>query len=480
MSPFIVTIDMESMSVLAIRRNWSPSDEDNRKRLDWITHYTFVPGPGFYALGFAHLLGNLQMTLTTTMRSLVDAGQFANLQGGFKAKGLRIGNDDPIGPGEWREIESYAQDLKDALYPIPYKEPSQTLFNLLEYMNGIGQKFADSTEQVVADSTNYGPVGTTMALLEASKKFHAAIHKRLFFAQEHELKVISRINYEFLPNENNFDIIGASKLIFREDFDPDVIDVIPVSDPNLSSQAQRISLAETQLHLATQHPQIHNMKEAYKNMYRAIGVEDIDRILPPDDEPVPSDPLTDILNAAKGKPIAAFPGQDHDAHMMVKGSWLQDPENGASIPMQTVAPLIMANIQEHQIMKYQEQLYSLDQRASMDEQILAQNAQKLAHLNEIARQEEEQGSPAFILAQAEMKDANTREKAEERETAQAKLKGGLDILKTMADIEVQSDKLSLDTTRMANELIKTGQEHVRDLVTEEEKAKNNDQGTSGT
>jgi hypothetical protein len=468
--PYIVTVETTSEEVLAIRRNWSFGDPAH-KRLDWITHYSFVPGFGFYGLGFSHLLGNLQKTLTVSMRSLVDSGQFANLQGGFKSKGLRIigETEGPVGPGEWQNVETIGS-IKDSIMPLPYKEPSQTMFMLLEYLNATGMKFADSTEQVVADSTNYGPVGTTMALLEASTKFHAAVHKRLFLAQEQELKIISRINYEFMDDIIDFDIIGKTVNISRDDFNPDIVDVIPVSDPNLSSQAQRISMAETQLHFTMQSPDIHNRKEAFKRMYQAIGVKDIDRLLPPENEPVPQDPVSDIMSALKGEPIAAFPGQDHDAHIGVKGAWLNDPEQGGSVPMQGFTEVVMSNIREHMMMKWQEELMAVG-GGNPTEQILADTAQRLSRLHQIAEEEKQDGSPAKILADAEMLDAQTNRMKEERESAMAQVEQGIDIIRLFIEAEQTNTKIDNDIKAAAANLIAKGEEMALKEKTEIEKAK---------
>ena len=251
--PYIITVEEQSGSVLSIRRNYSPDDDTKQKRSHFV-HYKFVPGFGFYGLGLMHFLGNLTMSATAAMRSLIDAGQFANLPGGFKAKGVRIvGDNDPIAPGEFKEIEATGIDLSKAIVPLPYKEPSNTLYQMLQFVTEAGQKFADSTEQIVSDAASYGPVGTTMALLEASSKFFSGVHKRLHKSQRDEFKILARIDYEYLPNQYPYEVPNVSESVFKKDFDG-TIDVIPVSDPNIPSNAHRMMLANMALQMAQQSP----------------------------------------------------------------------------------------------------------------------------------------------------------------------------------------------------------------------------------
>ena len=360
--PYIVTIEEESRQVLSIRRNFKPNDPTKEKNIHFV-HYRFVPGFSFYGLGLMHFLGNITMTATAAMRSLVDAGQFANLPGGFKAKGVRmVGDNDPIAPGEFKEVEALGIDLSKAIVPLPYKEPSQTLFQMLGFMTTAGQKFADSTEQVVADAASYGPVGTTMALLEASSKFFSAIHKRLHKSQREEFKLLADIDFNYLPEEYPYDVPMAERNIFKEDFDGKV-DIIPVSDPNIPSNAHRLMLSQMTLQMAQQSPPgMFNLEALNRSILNAVNMPNIDEILPVKPEPQAMDPVSDILAASKGIPIAAFAGQDHEAHMQVKMAYLQDPKNGASPTMQRLQPILASNIQEHSVMKYQEQMNGLTQQ----------------------------------------------------------------------------------------------------------------------
>jgi hypothetical protein len=308
------------------------------------------------------------MTATAAMRSLVDAGQFANLPGGFKAKGVRmVGDNEPIAPGEFKEVEATGIDLQKAIVPLPYKEPSSVLYQMLGFVTAAGQKFADSTEQIVSDAASSGPVGTTMALLEASSKFFSGIHKRLHKSQRDEFKIIAEIDYDYLPVEYPYDVPNASREIFKKDFDG-AVDVVPVSDPNIPSNAHRMMLANMALQMAQQSPPgMFNLEALNRTILNAANMPNIEEILPQAPKPQPLDPVSDIAAATKGFPIAAFMGQNHDAHIQVKMAYLQDPANGASPIMVRVRPILEANIQEHSIMKYQEQINGTTQ--AMLEQI---------------------------------------------------------------------------------------------------------------
>ena len=417
--PYIVTIEEQSRQVLSIRRNYNKDDRRREKKI-FFTHYRFVPGFGFYGLGLIHFLGNLTMTATAAMRSLVDAGQFANLPGGFKAKGMRIvGDNDPIAPGEFREVEATGNDLSKMIINLPYKEPSQTLFQMLNFVTATAQKFADTTEQVISDAASYGPVGTTMALLEASSKFFSAIHKRLHKSQHDEFKLLSRINFEYLPDESMVDIPNGTLNIYRKDFDGR-IDIIPVSDPNIPSSAHRMMMAQLALQLSQAAPPgMFNVEELNKTILHAANIPNLDKIMPEKPTPTPLDPVSDIQAAVKGMPIQAFVGQNHDAHISVKTMFIQDPMNGANPMMQRIVPVLQANIQEHMVMKYQEQISGVSKEmiaqygpeaaaAGVDvqdprlmEQVIAQAAQQVAQANQAAAQMQMAATPEAQMVQIE-------------------------------------------------------------------------------
>ena len=388
--PYIVTVEQSTGAVLSIRRNWKEGDERYEKKMHF-THYRYVPGFGFYGLGLIHFLGNLTMSATAAMRSLLDAGQFANLPGGFKAKGVRIvGDNDPIAPGEFKEVEATGVDLSKAIVPLPFKEPSGTLFNMLSFVTGAGQKFADSTEQVIADSGGYGPVGTTMALLEASSKFFSAIHKRLHKAQGDEFKILARVDYEFLPNEYPYQLPGVDTNIFKKDFDGS-IDIIPVSDPNIPSNAQRMMLIQMVQQIAAQSPpDMFDMEAINRMLLTAANVPDVEKLMPYKEEAEPNDPMTDILQAAEGKPIKAFEGQNHDGHIAVKMAYLQDPSNQQNPVFNKLAGALQENISQHQMLKYKEQMMGLYQQALQNPEVQAQIALNPTYIDMIQAQAAQQ------------------------------------------------------------------------------------------
>jgi len=479
--PYVLTVDLESQSLLSVRRNWSESDP-KAQMSQWFSHYKYVPGFGFHGLGLIHLLGDMQKTLTVVLRSLVDAGQYANLQGGFKAKGVKMDTpDEPIGMGEFREVNTQNQDIQKSLMPLPFKEPSATLYQLLEYLTGASQKFADSTEQVIQDSSNYGPVGTTMALLEASVKFFSAIHKRCHRSQGKELKILARLNFEFLDEKYPFDVPGGVREVLRRDYDPRTVDVIPASDPNITSQAHRISLAQSKLQAALQAPEIHNKREVYKDFYLALGVDDIDEFLLPPPVATPLGPMEDVLAAQQGQPIKAFPGQAHEAHVGFKMAWMQDPTQGGSGMFPQIMPALQANIQEHQIMSFQEkvqaQLQAQGQQGQQGQQtvqvtgaatdpktqemLLAQAAQQVAQTNQMMAQEKAEGGPAGMIAKAELMEAETDRMKEQREMLEGDREFRLKLLALLNDMERDQTKageaqrkLDLDEEKLAADLLK--------------------------
>lgn len=464
--PYIVTIEEQSRKVLSIRRNYRP-DDPTREKIMHFVHYRFVPGFGFYGLGLIHFLGNLTMTATAAMRALVDAGQFSNLPGGFKAKGVRIvGDNDPIAPGEFKEVEATGMDLSKSIVPLPYKEPSSTLFQMLNFVTATGQKFADSTEQVVSDASSYGPVGTTMALLEASSKFFSAIHKRLHKSQKDEFKILAKINYDYLPNEYPFDVPGMSQKILKRDFDGRV-DVIPVSDPNIPSNAHRMMLAQMALQLAQQSPPgMFNLEALNRTILDAANMPNLDEILPPKKEPKPLDPLSDIAAATRGLPIAAFPGQNHDAHVQVKMAFLQDPMNGKNPAMQRVVPVLQSNIQEHIIMKYQEQVTGVaqnivgnlppeqQQMPNVMEVAMAQAASQVQNANQAMGQQQSPEAQMVDLEKARL------------QIEQQKLQ--LDTMKNASDASLKNRELDIEETEVALKAIQDGQQQ---LIKSEEKEK---------
>ena len=353
--PYIVTIVRENAQVLSIRRNWNQSDELKRK-IQYFVHYKFLPGLGFYGFGLIHMIGGLSKSATSILRQLIDAGTLANLPAGFKARGLRIRDDDePIQPGEWRDVDAPGGALRDALLPLPYKEPSGVLSQLLGLLVESGQRFANIADMKIGDMSGEMPVGTTVALLERGSKIMSAIHKRLHYGQKIEFKLLARVLSESLPFEYPYEVAGASRKIYQQDFD-ERVDVLPVSDPNIFSMSQRVMMAQTQLQLAQSAPQLHNMREAFRKMYQALGVSNIDDLLEPEEEEVPKDPVQENQDALMNKPLKAFIEQNHDAHIQAHMAFLQNPmmqQNPAA------ASALQAHIQEHQALKYRIQVQML-------------------------------------------------------------------------------------------------------------------------
>ena len=350
--PYIVTVCKDTNDVLAIRRNYVETDP-MRKKVEYFTHFKFLPGLGFYGFGLIHMIGGVTKSATAILRQLIDAGTLANLPAGFKARGLNIQrSDDPVQPGEWRDVDTPGGTIRDAFMPLPYKEPSPTLANLLGLLVESGQRFASVMEQNTGDGNSEAPVGTTVALLEKGQKVISSIHKRMHYAQRTEFKILKRLFGEYLPPEYPYQVQGAQQTVFAEDFNNSV-DVIPVCDPNIFSTTQRIILAQTQLQMAQSAPQLHNMKEAFRKMYIALNIKDIDDILIPDIPPAPKDPIQENMDAAMSMPLKAFIQQNHDAHIQAHVAFMQNPQNQQN-PQVTGG--LQAHIQEHQALKYRMQV----------------------------------------------------------------------------------------------------------------------------
>ena len=345
--PYIVTIDEASGEVLGIRRNFEEGGELAKKQ-QYFVHYRFMPGLGFYGFGLIHMIGGLGRAATSILRQLIDAGTLANLPAGFKARGVRVRNDDePLQPGEWRDIDAPGGNIRDSIIPLPYKEPSGTLAQLLGALIEGGRRFVSLADQQVSNMNQETPVGTTMAMLERGMKVMSAIHKRLHYAQKTEFRILARIIAENLPPEYPYQVAGAEQTIKATDFD-ERVDIIPVSDPNIFSMAQRVTLAQTQLQLAQSNPQMHNLHAAYRRMYQALEVQNIDEILPPPPQPQPMDPALENARGLMGQLLQAFPDQDHDAHIKIHVMFMKTP-------LVTTSPQVMgtfyAHLQEHIAMK---------------------------------------------------------------------------------------------------------------------------------
>ena len=341
--PYIVTLDQGSGEILSITRNFEQNDPLKRK-IQYFVHYKFLPGLGFYGFGLIHMIGGLGRAATSILRQLIDAGTLSNLPAGFKARGIRIRNDDePLAPGEFRDIDAPGGDLRNSIVPLPFKEPSGTLSNLLAALIEAGRRFVSIADQKLGESSGDMPVGTTVAMLERGMKVMSAIHKRLHYAQKTEFRLLARIFGENLPQQYPYEIAGAQQQIYAADFDGRV-DVLPVSDPNIFSMAQRVALAQTQLQIAQSSPDIHNLPAAYRRLYQALEVQNIDEILPPKKEPMPMDPSIENARALQGEVVVAFPQQNHDQHIANHILFMKTPIVATS---PNVMAILYAHILEH-------------------------------------------------------------------------------------------------------------------------------------
>ena len=389
--PYIVTLDHGSGDILAIRRNYDADDPFKRKR-QYFVHYKFLPGLGFYGFGLIHMIGGLGRAATSILRQLIDAGTLANLPSGFKARGIRIRNDDePLSPGEFRDIDAPGGDIRGSIIPLPFKEPSATLAQLLGSLIEGGRRFISIADQQISNMSQDMPVGTTVALLERGMKVMSAIHKRLHYAQKTEFRLLARIFAENLPPMYPYEVAGAPSEVKAEDFDARV-DILPVSDPNIFSMAQRVTLAQTQLQLAQSNPQLHNLQAAYRRMYQALEVQNIDEILPPQPEKQPMDPSIENARALMGETLQAFPQQDHDAHIATHVAFMQLPIVQTSPP---VVGTFFAHLLEHiaqkarnmvdqemqQMQAQAQQAMMMAQTGAMDPMMAQQQMQQAQQVN---------------------------------------------------------------------------------------------------
>ena len=429
--PYVVTISQDNGQILSIRRNYREED-DKKSKIQYFVHYKFLPGFGFYGLGLIHTIGGLSRTATAALRQLIDAGTLSNLPAGFKARGLRIrDDDDPLQPGEFRDVDAPGGAIRDSLMPLPFKGPDQTLFQLLGFVVDAGRRFATITDMKVGDGNQQAAVGTTIAMLEQGSRVMSAVHKRLHYAMRLEFKILSRVMSESLPAEYPYAVEGADSSIKAADFD-DRVDVVPVSDPNVFSQAQRIALAQTKLQLAGAAPDLHNMYEVYRDMYDALGVRDTDRIMKrvPDEEPTPKDPAQENIDIMDMVQLKAFEGQEHQAHIMAHMVFGSSPMIAGMPP---IAMALQKHIMEHvQIAAGEQAMVAMQQQQvppeqaelameSMKAQFVAEGMQQLKQLSQ-----QVSGQGPDPLVQLKEKELEIKAQSEQ------------------ADAEVDKAKLQLD------------------------------------
>ena len=460
--PYLVTVEEGSREVLSIRRNYAP-DDLKKSKIQYFVHFKFLPGLGFYGFGLIHMIGGLSRTATAALRQLLDAGTLSNLPAGFKQRGVRVRDEaSPIQPGEFKDVDAPGGNLRDAFFPLPYKEPSPTLLNLLGVVVQAGQRFAAIADMQVGDGNQGAAVGTTVALLERGSRVMSAIHKRCYAAMKQEFKLLGKIVAQYLPPEYPYDVVGGARNIKQTDFD-DRVDVVPVADPNIFSMSQRITLAQTQLQIATSNPQMHNMYQIYRNMYNAIGVKDVDAVLPPPAPSAPKDPSLEHIDAMGGKPFQAFPGQDHRAHITAHLNFM-------SVNMVRNNPPVMAaiqkNILEHISIMAQEQvqmefreqmmqMQQMQQMAAMDPQVQQQlqmltnqvesrKAILIAEMTEEFMKEENEITSQFDndpLLKLKSREVDLRAMENDRKREADQTKADFDRAKLMQARELAEDKM---------------------------------------
>ena len=485
--PYVVTIDYDSQKIVSVRRNWEQEDE-KKSRQNYFISYRFLPGTGFYGFGLFHLIGGLGKAATGSLRALLDSAAFSNMQGGFKLKGRVTGGDLQVNPGEFADLDATVDDVNKAIMPLPFKEPSQTLFNLMNAIVQAGQRFASTADLNVGDVNPNAPVGSTVALIEQGSKAFSAIHKRLHYSQGQEFKLIAKSNAKYLPEQFEFAISGVTTKIFSTDFDS-TIDIVPVSDPNVFSTAQRIAQAQSVLQLSQSAPQLYDMYDTHKRMLEALRIPNIGEVLKEPEEAVRIDPVDENMSVMYGKPIRAFPEQDHDAHIAVHMQFIQDPSLGGNPGARNLQPVLIAHIAEHIALLYRQRMQTaigmqlaplpdirnpkfkfedlspeldmqISQRAS---QVVAQSPQmaQIESITNIGQQQQQQGNPlqfAQQLAQLEAQMLQMKTK-QDLEIESAKAKQDMQIkdaefqqdlameqAKTQADIQAKFAKLEADLT----------------------------------
>ena len=439
--PYIVTVEEGSSQVVGIRRNYEKDDPKKIKK-QYFVHYKFLPGLGFYGFGLIHMIGGLSRTATDILRQLLDAGTLANLPAGFKSRGIRMRDDaEPLQPGEFRDIDAPNGDLRNSFMPLPYKEPSQTLYSLLGFVVQAGQRFASIADMQVGDANQQAPVGTTIALLERGSRIMSAIHKRCYYSQKKEFKLLYHVFADYLPETYPYSVEGGDRTIKAEDFDGS-LDVLPVSDPNIFSTAQRVTLAQTELQLAQSAPDLHNMKEAYRRMYEALGVKDVDQILRKDTPVEPKDPAMEHADLLDGNLMRAYEGQDHDAHIQ---NHLVFGTNQMILANPPMAMKLQKHILEHVSLKAKEQAAFLISQGQVEEdqmdQVIARlEAQFMTELKQVSQQLTGGGQPdpAIQLKQQELQQSAQKDQMDAQ----------VDQARIQLDAEKLRQKTAIDQARI--------------------------------
>jgi len=477
--PYVVTIERGSDEVLSIRRNWNPDDELTLKRQHFV-HYVYVPGFGFYGLGLIHIIGGYAKAGTSLIRQLVDAGTLSNLPGGLKARGLRIkGDDTPIEPGEFKDVDVPSGSIRDNIMPLPYKEPSQTLLALLNQITQEGRRLGAISDMNISDMSANAPVGTTLALLERTLKPMAAVQARVHYAMKQEFKLLKAIMEEYAPAEYGYEPIRGAVTARQADYA--LVDVIPVSDPNSSTMAQRVVQYQAVLQMSQSAPQIYNLPQLHRQMIEVLGVKNADKLVPTKDDAKPTDPISENMDALVGKPMKAFIYQDHEAHIAAHTAFIQDPMIAQTIGQNPQAQQIMASLQahiaEHLGFQYRKQMEEKlgaplpAPNAELSEEVEVNLARVVAkagaqlsqeHKQEAAQQQAQQQAqdPLFQMKQAELQLKGQEEQRKaQKDQVDAQLKAGELERKTnkdQADMMIEAEKLKLEEQELQIDAQKAG------------------------
>jgi hypothetical protein len=444
--PYIVTIEKTSQEILAIRRNWHPEDETCQKRNHFV-HYPYIPGFGFYAFGLIHLIGAFAKSGTSIIRQLVDAGTLSNLPGGLKTKGMRVkGDDTPISPGEFRDVDVASGTIRDNILPLPYKEPSQVLLALMNQIVDEGRRFAGAADLKIADMSSNSPVGTTLAILERTLKVMSAVQARVHYAMKQELKLLKEIIADYTPEEYDYDPVQGSRRAKKSDYDH--VDVIPVSDPNAATMAQKVVQYQAVMQMAQANPQIYDLVELNRQMLEVLGIKNIGKLVPSAEDFKPKDPVQENMNILNGKPVKAFIYQDHQAHLAVHQAAMQDPKImqivGQNPKAQMIGAAMMAHINEHVAFEYRKQieeqlgipLPEMDKELPKDMEV------------EVSRMMAMAGQKLLQKSQAEAAQAQAQQAAQDplvqmqQQELQLKAK----------EVELKEKKLAMDATAKADEI----------------------------
>jgi hypothetical protein len=452
--PYIVTIEKTSQEVLSIRRNWRPEDETYQKRNHFV-HYPYIPGFGFYAFGLIHLIGAFAKSGTSIIRQLVDAGTLSNLPGGLKTKGMRVkGDDTPIAPGEFRDVDVAAGTIRDNILPLPYKEPSQVLLGLMNQIVEEGRRFAAAADLKIADMSANSPVGTTLAILERTLKVMSAVQARIHYAMKQELKLLKDIIRDYTPDSYSYVPVEGTPRAKKSDYDD--VDVIPVSDPNSATMAQKVVQYQAVMQMAAANPQIYDMVELNRQMLEVLGIKNVGKLVPSAEDQKPKDPVSENMAILNMKPVKAFIYQDHQAHIAVHMSAMQDPKIAAIIGQnpraQVMQAALMAHINEHVAFEYRKQIEEMlgvplpEMDKELPEEVevevsrmMAAAAGKLLQKDkaEVAQQQAQQTAQDPIV---QMQQAELQLKAQELQLKQAKL---------AMDATEKADRIRIEEERIA-------------------------------